>query len=60
MHLIKNFSSLVGQTVTIKGWAYNVRSSGSIAFLQLRDGSGFAQAVIVKSSVDDVSWQAAS
>ncbi len=58
--LIKNFPSLVGQTVTIKGWAYNVRSSGSIAFLQLRDGSGFTQAVVVKSGVDDGSWQAAS
>jgi len=60
MSFIKDFSSLVGQTVTIKGWAYNVRSSGSIAFLQIRDGSGFTQAVVVKSSVDEASWQAAS
>lgn len=57
--LISKFPTLVGQSVTIKGWAYNVRSSGSIAFLQIRDGSGFTQAVVVKTSVDDASWQAA-
>jgi asparaginyl-tRNA synthetase len=57
--LISKFPEFVGQAVTVKGWAYNVRSSGSIAFLQVRDGSGFTQAVVVKSNVDDASWQAA-
>ncbi|MSR85104.1 asparagine--tRNA ligase [Candidatus Uhrbacteria bacterium] len=57
---IKDFSTLIGQAVTIQGWAYNVRSSGSIAFLQMRDGSGFTQAVVVKSNVDEVSWAVAS
>lgn len=56
---IKDFAGQVGQTVTIKGWAQNVRSSGSIAFLQMRDGSGFAQAVIAKNGVDEASWNAA-
>lgn len=60
MASINEFASLVNQTVTIKGWAYNVRSSGSIAFLQIRDGSGFTQAVVAKQSVDEHSWQAAS
>ncbi len=60
MASIKEFSSLVGQIVTIKGWAYNVRSSGSIAFLQVRDGSGFTQAVVAKSGVDEASWMVAS
>ncbi len=58
--LISKFSGLVGQVVTVKGWAYNVRSSGSIAFLQLRDGSGFTQAVVAKQNVDEASWTAAS
>lgn len=58
--LIQNFVTLVGQSVTVKGWAYNVRSSGSIAFLQLRDGSGFTQAVVAKPAVDEASWEAAS
>lgn len=57
---IRDFPNHVGETVTVKGWAFNVRSSGSIAFLQLRDGSGFAQAVVAKQGVDEPSWQAAS
>jgi asparaginyl-tRNA synthetase len=57
---IRDFGSKVGQEVTVKGWAYNVRSSGSIAFLQLRDGSGFTQAVVAKNGVDEASWLAAS
>lgn len=57
---IRDFGSKVGQAVTVKGWAYNVRSSGSIAFLQLRDGSGFTQAVVAKNGVDEASWLAAS
>ncbi len=57
---IKDFADHVGETVTIKGWAQNVRSSGSIAFLQMRDGSGFAQAVVAKNGVDGSSWQAAT
>lgn len=57
--LISKFPSHVGETVTIKGWAYNVRSSGSIAFLQIRDGSGFTQAVVAKQNADEASWNAA-
>ena len=34
-----------GKTVTVRGWLYNKRSSGKIAFLQLRDGTGVVQAV---------------
>ncbi|MFA6503581.1 MAG: asparagine--tRNA ligase [Patescibacteria group bacterium] len=57
MHqLISQFHSLVGQSATIKGWAYNVRSSGKIAFLQIRDGSGFVQAVIIQNQVDEITW----
>lgn len=56
---IKHFPDHVGQIVTIKGWAYNVRSSGSIAFLQVRDGSGFTQAVVAKNGIDEASWNAA-
>lgn len=58
--LISKFTDFVGQTVTVKAWAHNVRSSGSIAFLQLRDGSGFTQAVVAKQNVDEVSWTAAT
>ena len=51
--LIKNSKNFVGQEVELKGWVYNKRSSGSIAFLQVRDGSGFIQAVAVKGEMDN-------
>jgi asparaginyl-tRNA synthetase len=40
-----------GQAVTLCGWLYNKRSSGKIQFLQLRDGTGVIQCVVVKSEV---------
>ncbi|MDZ7704174.1 MAG: asparagine--tRNA ligase [Trueperaceae bacterium] len=43
----------VGETVTVEGWITGLRSSGKIAFLQLRDGSGFVQGVLVKNEVDE-------
>lgn len=57
---ISKFPDLVGQTVTIKGWAQNVRSSGKISFLQIRDGSGFVQAVVVQSQVPEIVWSKTS
>ncbi|KGX87936.1 asparagine--tRNA ligase [Pontibacillus litoralis] len=43
----------VGEEVTIGAWLANKRSSGKIAFLQLRDGTGFMQGVVVKSNVSE-------
>src|SRR5699024_12054057 len=43
----------LNQEVTIGGWLANKRSSGKIAFLQLRDGTGFIQGVVVKAEVDE-------
>ncbi len=56
---ISEFSTKVGTEVTIRGWAYNTRSSGSIAFLEIRDGSGFTQAVVSKDKISPESWEAA-
>ncbi|MFD1862655.1 asparagine--tRNA ligase [Planococcus chinensis] len=42
-----------GQTIKLGAWISNKRSSGKIAFLQLRDGSGFVQGVVVKAEVGD-------
>jgi asparaginyl-tRNA synthetase len=49
----------VGQEVTIGAWVANKRSSGKIAFLQLRDGTGFIQGVVVKAEVDEAIFQQA-
>lgn len=46
----------VGQEVKIGCWLYNKRSSGKIQFLQLRDGSGFIQGVVVKAEVSEEAW----
>jgi len=54
---IKNLSKAVGETVEIKGWVYNLRSSGDIFFLQIRDGSGFVQAVVSKEIVGEDVWR---
>ena len=46
---IKNYE---GKEVEIKGWLYNKRSSGSIKFLIIRDGTGFIQATLIKNEVE--------
>jgi asparaginyl-tRNA synthetase len=43
----------VDQEVLIEGWLWNKRSSGKIAFLNIRDGSGFIQGVVVKQDVPE-------
>ena len=40
-----------GETVTLKGWLYNKRSSGKLHFLQVRDGTGIVQCVVFKNDV---------
>jgi asparaginyl-tRNA synthetase len=53
---IKNISQHVGEEVEVKAWVYNKRSSGSLAFLELRDGTGFVQAVVAKDNVGESAW----
>ncbi len=40
-----------GQTVTLRGWLYNLRESGKLLFPQFRDGSGVIQGVVPKNAV---------
>src|SRR5215472_3252569 len=40
-----------GETVTIRGWLYNLRESGKLLFPQFRDGSGVIQGVVAKNQV---------
>lgn len=54
MHVyIEHIAQHVGTPVTLKGWLANRRSSGRIHFLQVRDGSGFIQAVMSRAQVGD-------
>ncbi|MCG0314452.1 MAG: OB-fold nucleic acid binding domain-containing protein, partial [Calditerricola sp.] len=57
---ISQVSRHVGQAVTIGCWLYNKRSSGKIQFLQLRDGTGVIQGVLVKNEVPESVWEAAN
>ena len=56
---ISKLDGHVGQTVTIKGWLHNRRSSGKIHFLVVRDGTGFLQVVMGKRDVDEATFQKA-
>ena len=53
---INHLSSHVGKEVTLKGWLYNLRSSGKILFPQLRDGTGVVQCVVLKNSITPELW----
>jgi asparaginyl-tRNA synthetase len=48
----------VGETVTLHGWVVTTRSSGKIAFLVLRDGTGTVQGVLSKKEVSEDTWNA--
>src|SRR5205809_1533098 len=57
-HRIEALPRLVGQTVAVRGWVMTTRSSGKIAFVVLRDGTGYLQAVLSKKDVSDAAWDA--
>lgn len=57
MTSIQSISEHLNQEVTLKGWVYNLRSSGKITFLQFRDGSGFIQAIVDRGVVDSSTWE---
>jgi asparaginyl-tRNA synthetase len=57
--VIRDVNQHVDETVTIGSWINNKRSSGKIQFLQLRDGTGYIQGVVVKSEVSEQVWDAA-
>ena len=53
---IDKASEFEGEKVKIRGWVYNFRSSGSLYFLEVRDGSGFIQAIVNKKDVEGKTW----
>jgi asparaginyl-tRNA synthetase len=56
---IESIGEHVGETVTIRGWLHNRRSSGKIHFLVVRDGTGFLQVVMGKNDVPETTFKAA-
>jgi asparaginyl-tRNA synthetase len=53
---ISDLHTHVGETVVVRGWVVTTRSSGKIAFVVLRDGSGYVQGVLSKKEVSDTTW----
>jgi asparaginyl-tRNA synthetase len=49
---IQELSKHDGQEVTVRGWLYNVRSSGKIIFPIVRDGTGLLQCIALKNNLD--------
>jgi len=45
-----------GASVTVRGWVTHLRSSGKVAFIVMRDGTGTLQAVVVKGGVAPEVW----
>ncbi len=54
---IRELGRHVGSSVTLHGWVSTTRSSGKIAFLVLRDGSGYLQCVFPKAEVPEATWE---
>jgi asparaginyl-tRNA synthetase len=54
---IEKIAQYVDQEVTLKGWLYNIRSSGKLMFPVLRDGTGMIQGVVSKKDVSEKVWE---
>ncbi len=54
---IIDLPAYTGRSVRVRGWVTHVRSSGKVAFVVIRDGSGILQVVLVKSTVPAESWE---
>ncbi|MGD2115239.1 MAG: asparagine--tRNA ligase [Acidobacteriota bacterium] len=54
---IRHLSDHVDEEVELRGWLENQRSSGKIAFLMIRDGSGSVQAVVSRKQVSEAAWE---
>ncbi len=48
-----------GSAIELRGWVYNVRPSGKLHFVQVRDGSGIIQCVVFKGDVEPEIFAAA-
>ena len=54
---IKDLKKYIGKEVKVGAWVTHHRSSGKIQFLNLRDGTGYLQAVVSKNEVREKIWK---
>ena len=50
---IEDLGKHVGETVELKGWVYQHRSSGKVKFLELRDGTGIVSCVFFRGECEE-------
>jgi asparaginyl-tRNA synthetase len=50
---IASLAAHVGDTVTLRGWLYNMRESGKLLFPIFRDGTGTIQGIVPKAAVSE-------
>jgi asparaginyl-tRNA synthetase len=50
---IASIGQFEGQSVTLRGWLYNLRSSGKLLFPTFRDGTGTIQGIVPKAAVPE-------
>ena len=55
---IRDAAYCAGQEVELRGWVRHLRSSGSIYFIEIRDGTGVLQAVVARNDVSEDVFQA--
>ena len=48
---IASLADHVGDTVTLRGWLYNMRESGKLLFPIFRDGTGTIQGIVPRAAV---------
>ena len=53
---ISSLTHHIGETVRVRGWVAHLRSSGKVAFIVVRDGSGTLQCVVVQKLVGEAGW----
>jgi asparaginyl-tRNA synthetase len=50
---IASIGQYEGQSITLRGWLYNLRSSGKLLFPTFRDGTGTIQGIVPKAAVPE-------
>jgi len=54
---IANIGNHEGQSVTLRGWLYNLRASGKLLFPIFRDGTGTIQGIVPKAAVPEAVFE---
>jgi asparaginyl-tRNA synthetase len=55
---VQDLGEHVGEQVTVLGWVETTRTHGKVAFLDVRDGTGTVQGVVLRKQVDEAVWEA--